>query len=91
MIAEKDDLSKGNHYYKTPIYIVVTLQVAYAELFDRSLADDVRDETSGDFKHLLMAMILAERDELFEVDEDQAQADATAIYEVQIKAHQRCL
>nr|XP_002131176.3 annexin A13-like [Ciona intestinalis] len=57
------------------------IRVAYNELFDRSLADDLRDETSGDFKHLLMMLTLAERDELFEVDEGQAEADAQAIYD----------
>ena len=44
----------------------------------------MRDETSGDFKHLLMALVLGERDELFEVDEDQAEADARAIFDVSL-------
>ena len=56
--------------------------MAYHELFDRLLADDLRDETSGDFKHLLMAIVLGERDELFEVDEDAAQEDAQNIFDV---------
>jgi len=66
-------------------------KLAYAEIFERSLADDVRDETSGDFKHLLMAMILAERDELFEVDEDQAAEDAQAIFDVRMTLKQKAL
>ena len=53
-------------------------------MFERGLADDLRDETSGDFKHLLLAMVLAERDELFEVDEDAAEADAQAIFDVSL-------
>lgn len=57
------------------------IRLAYTEMFDRSLADDLRDETSGDFKHLLMALVLGERDELFEVDEDAAEADAQAIFD----------
>ncbi|CAK8672060.1 annexin A13-like [Clavelina lepadiformis] len=57
------------------------IRAAYAELFERSLADDLRDETSGDFKNLLLAVVLAERDELFDIDEDQAEADAQAIYD----------
>ena len=32
-----------------------------------------------------MMMVLGERDELFEVDEDQAEADAQAIFDVRIK------
>ena len=46
--------------------------------------EDLRDETSGDFKHLLLAMVLAERDELFEIDEDAATEDAQAIFDVRI-------
>lgn len=57
------------------------IRETYDEMFDRSLADDLRDETSGDFKHLLMALVLGERDELFEVDEDAAEADAQAIFD----------
>ena len=62
---------------------MISFQAAYFEIFERGLADDLRDETSGDFKHLLMAMVLAERDELFEIDEDAAQEDAQAIFDVQ--------
>jgi len=57
------------------------IRLAYHELFDRLLADDLRDETSGDFKHLLMAIVLGERDELFEIDEDAAQEDAQNIFD----------
>jgi len=57
------------------------IRLAYTEMFERSLADDLRDETSGDFKHLLMALVIGERDELFDVDEDAAQADAQAIFD----------
>uniref|UniRef100_H2ZA48 Annexin n=1 Tax=Ciona savignyi TaxID=51511 RepID=H2ZA48_CIOSA len=57
------------------------IRLVYHELFDRGLADDLRDETSGDFKHLLMAVTLGERDELFDVDEGQAEADAQAIFD----------
>jgi len=57
------------------------IRLAYNEMFDRSLADDLRDETSGDFKHLLLALVIGERDELMDVDEDAAEADAQAIYD----------
>jgi len=57
------------------------IRLAYNELYERSLADDLRDETSGDFKHLLLALVLGERDELLDIDEDAAQADAQAIYD----------
>jgi len=57
------------------------IRTAYTEMYERSLVDDLRDETSGDFKHLLLALINGNRDELFEVDEDAAQADAQAIYD----------
>ena len=64
------------------LIIIFVEQLAYHELFDRLLADDLRDETSGDFKHLLMAIVLGERDELFEIDEDAAQEDAQNIFDV---------
>jgi len=57
------------------------IRLAYTELFDRSLVDDLRDETSGDFKHLLVALVTVERDELYETDEDQAETDAQAIFD----------
>lgn len=46
--------------------------------------EDVRDETSGDFKALLSLILLAQRDESYEVDEDAAEADAQAIFDVSI-------
>lgn len=57
------------------------IRAAYATIFERGLVDDLRDETSGDFKHLMLAMVLAERDELFEIDEDSATEDAQAIFD----------
>jgi len=57
------------------------IRLAYHEMFDRELADDLRDETSGDFKHLLIALVLGERDEALDVDEDAAQEDAQAIFD----------
>jgi len=57
------------------------IRLAYTEMFERSLADDLRDETSGDFKHLLLALVIGERDELFDVDEDAAQEDAQNIFD----------
>ncbi|XP_039261972.2 annexin A13-like [Styela clava] len=60
---------------------IEAIKAAYAIVFERSLMEDVRDETSGDFKTLLSMMLLAERDESWEIDEDAAEADAQAIYD----------
>ena len=58
------------------------LQAAYETVFERNLMEDVRDETSGDFQTLLTMMLLAQRDESWEVDGDAAEADAQAIFDV---------
>ncbi len=51
-------------------------------MYGRKLADDLRDDTSGDFKHLLVAMVQGQRDETWTHNEDEAKADAQAIFDV---------
>ena len=50
--------------------------------FDRVLEDDLMAETSGYFKRLLVSQCNAGRDESDDVNDDQAQEDAQAIYDV---------
>lgn len=57
------------------------IKAAYETVIERNLMEDVRDETSGDFKTVLSLILLAQRDESYEVDEDAAEADAQALFD----------
>ncbi|KAH7715815.1 CBN-NEX-2 protein [Aphelenchoides avenae] len=52
---------------------------AYKHLYDRDLEHDVSSETSGDFKHLLISLLCAARDESHHVDTHKANEDAHAL------------
>lgn len=60
---------------------MAAIRLAYDKLYGRKLADDLRDDTSGDFKHLLVAMVQGQRDETWTHNEDEAKADAQAIFD----------
>lgn len=50
--------------------------------FERNLEEDLQNETSGNFKRLLVSQCNAGRQEDDDVDEDKAREDAQEIYDV---------
>lgn len=49
---------------------------AYEVMYGKSLEDDLRDDTSGSFKRLMISLCCANRDETFNVDQSDALNDA---------------
>ncbi|XP_006830754.1 PREDICTED: annexin A13 [Chrysochloris asiatica] len=60
---------------------VVAIKEAYQRLFDRSLESDIKDDTSGNLKKILVALLQANRDEGDDIDKDLAGQDAKDLYE----------
>uniref|UniRef100_A0A672ZD37 Annexin n=1 Tax=Sphaeramia orbicularis TaxID=375764 RepID=A0A672ZD37_9TELE len=52
-----------------------------AVMHERDLEADIEGDTSGDVRNLLTALLQGNRDESYEVDEDLAEQDATALFE----------
>nr|DBA23999.1 TPA: hypothetical protein GDO54_011709 [Pyxicephalus adspersus] len=57
------------------------IKASYKRLFDRDLEDDVKSDTSGYFKKILVSLLQANRDEGLEIDERRAGEDAQRLYE----------
>ncbi|CAL8091811.1 unnamed protein product [Calicophoron daubneyi] len=58
------------------------IKEAYSRLFGgRSLEKDIASETSGDFKHILISLAQAQRDESKTVDPQAARKDAQALFD----------
>ncbi|XP_043270097.1 annexin B9-like [Venturia canescens] len=51
------------------------IKQAYQAMYGRSLEDDLMDDTSGNFKRLMVSLCCANRDESFEVDPDAVATD----------------
>ncbi|XP_066121817.1 annexin A13 isoform X2 [Saccopteryx bilineata] len=60
---------------------IVAIKEAYQRLFDRSLESDVKDDTSGNLKKILVSLLQANRDEGEDVDKDLAGQDAKDLYD----------
>lgn len=51
-------------------------------VYNRSLEDDVRKDTSGHFQHILISLLQANRSEEQKMDDAKVQKDAKDLYEV---------
>ncbi|XP_017386229.1 annexin A13 isoform X1 [Cebus imitator] len=60
---------------------IIAIKEAYQRLFDRSLESDVKGDTSGNLKQILVSLLQANRDEGDDVDKDLAGQDAKDLYD----------
>lgn len=59
---------------------IVNIKAAYKRLFDRDLESDVKSDTSGSLKKILVTVLEATRDETQQVNAELAEQDATDLY-----------
>lgn len=57
------------------------MKVAYTRLYGKEVEKAVNDDTSGDYRKLLMAILRADRPEAQPVNTESAKADAHALYQ----------
>ncbi|KAL4671113.1 hypothetical protein H8959_003822, partial [Pygathrix nigripes] len=60
---------------------IIAIKEAYQRLFDRSLESDVKGDTSGNLKKILVSLLQANRNEGDDVDKDLAGQDAKDLYD----------
>ncbi|XP_007941602.1 annexin A13 [Orycteropus afer afer] len=60
---------------------ITAIKEAYQRLFDRNLESDIKGDTSGNLKKILVALLQASRDEGDAIDKDLAGQDAKDLYE----------
>uniref|UniRef100_A0A8C9TJ66 Annexin n=2 Tax=Scleropages formosus TaxID=113540 RepID=A0A8C9TJ66_SCLFO len=60
---------------------ILRCKEAYFQVYERDLEADIEGDTSGDVRNLLIALLQANRDESYEVDEGLAEQDAAALFE----------
>jgi len=57
------------------------MKAAYKKLYSRELEKDIADDTSGDFKRLLVSIIQGHRSESLEIKREKAKMDAKALFD----------
>ncbi|KAM6171866.1 annexin A13 [Erethizon dorsatum] len=60
---------------------ISAIKEAYQRLFDKSLESDVKSDTSGNLRKILVSLLQADRDEGDEVDKELAGQDAKDLYD----------
>ncbi|XP_042318171.1 annexin A13 isoform X2 [Sceloporus undulatus] len=60
---------------------IVAIKDAYQKIFDRDLESDVKNDTSGSLRKILLSVLKASRDQGVEINETLAQNDAKDLYE----------
>ncbi|ELK08563.1 Annexin A13 [Pteropus alecto] len=60
---------------------IIAIKEAYQRLFDRSLQSDIKDDTNGNLKKILVSLLQANRDEGDNVDKDLAGQDARDLHD----------
>ncbi|XP_064201873.1 annexin A13-like [Anguilla rostrata] len=65
----------------SPNQDILNYQEAYAQVHERDLEADIEGDTSGDVRNLMVALLQANRDETYEVDEELAEQDAASLIE----------
>ncbi|CAB1448632.1 unnamed protein product [Pleuronectes platessa] len=60
---------------------IAMFKECYFQVHERDLEADIEGDTSGDVRKLLTALMQGDRDESYEVDEELAEQDATALFE----------
>ncbi|XP_071503582.1 annexin A13-like [Diadema antillarum] len=61
---------------------IEAIKMAYTAIYERDLAEDLENETSGNFKYLMLAICAGGRDESGEeIDEEKAAADAQELFD----------
>jgi len=59
---------------------LIEMKQAYQAMYKLDVSKDVADDTSGDYQHLLLAVLKADRPENMPVDVNAAKADAQRLY-----------